>query len=136
METIIQAGHKNMSIVSVPITTNPKTRESRLFKNSWEHVRKSGGAIIRAFIMYRPYVFFLSLASVLFVAGVLPFGRWFYYFLDGEGSGHVQSLLLGMVLLVGSFISVALGIIADLIRINRTLIEEGLEQLRRNRYDK
>ncbi|HET8671466.1 MAG TPA: glycosyltransferase family 2 protein [Candidatus Saccharimonadales bacterium] len=136
METIIQAGHKNMSIVSIPIETNPKTRESRLFKSSWEHVRKSGGAIIRAFIMYRPYVFFMTLGGILLLAGIFPFGRYVYYFLQNEGSGHVQSLLLGIVLLVGAFISFALGIIADLIRINRTLIEEGLEQIRHNRFDR
>lgn len=136
METIIQAGHKNMSIVSVPIKTNPKTRESRLFKSSWEHVRKSGSAIIRAFIMYRPYVFFLTLGAVLFVSGLFPFGRFLYYFLiDGSG-GHLQSLLLGSVLLVGSFIAGALGIIADLIRINRTLIEENIEQVRRARFER
>jgi glycosyltransferase involved in cell wall biosynthesis len=136
METIIQAGHKNMSIVSVPIKTNPKTRESRLFKSSWEHVRKSGSAIIRAFIMYRPYVFFLTLGTVLFLAGIFPFGRFLYYFLiDGSG-GHLQSLLLGSVLLVGSFIAGALGIIADLIRINRTLIEENIEQARRARFER
>jgi glycosyltransferase involved in cell wall biosynthesis len=136
METIIQAGHKNMSIVSVPIKTNPKTRESRLFKSSWEHVRKSGSAIIRAFIMYRPYVFFLTLGAMLFLAGIFPFGRFLYYFLiDGSG-GHLQSLLLGSVLLVGSFIAGALGIIADLIRINRTLIEENIEQARRARFER
>jgi hypothetical protein len=136
METIIQAGHKNMSIVSLPITTNPKTRESRLFKSSWEHVRKSGTAIIRAFIMYRPYVIFLSLGAILFVAALVPFGRYAYYLVIDESGGHLQSLVLGAVLMVGSFISIALGVIADLTRINRTLIEDGLEQLRRNRFDK
>lgn len=136
METIIQAGHKNMSIASVPIKTNPKTRESRLFKSSWEHIRKSGSAIVRAFIMYRPFVFFMTLAAILFLAGIFPFGRFIYYFLFDNTGGHVQSLLLGSVLLVGSFISVALGIIADLIRINRTLIEENLEQIRRARFDR
>jgi glycosyltransferase involved in cell wall biosynthesis len=136
METIIQAGHKNMSIVSLPIETNPKTRESRLFKSSWEHIRKSGIAIIRAFIMYRPYVIFMTLGAVLLLAGLFPFGRYVYYFIIDQGGGHVQSLLLGSVLLVGAFISFALGIIADLIRINRTLIEDGLEQIRRNRFER
>jgi glycosyltransferase involved in cell wall biosynthesis len=138
METIIQAGNKNLSIVSLPVETNPKTRESRLFKSSWEHVRKSGTAITRAFIMYRPYVFFLSLGIALFVLGIVPFGRFFYFFFfeNNESSGHVQSLVLGSVLLVGSFISFAMGIIADLIRINRTLIEDLLEQTKHARFDK
>ncbi len=137
METIIQAGNKNLSIVSVPIQTNPKTRESRLFKSSWEHIRKSGIAIIRAFIMYRPYVIFITLGIFLLVLGLIPFGRfvYFYIFQHAQSSGHVQSLILGAVLIVGAFVSFAMGIIADLIRINRILIEDSLEQIRRNRFD-
>jgi glycosyltransferase involved in cell wall biosynthesis len=138
METIIQAGNNNMSIISVPIETNPKTRESRLFKSSWEHIRKSGVAIVRAFIMYRPYVIFMSLGIFLGVLGLVPFGRYVYFFVfkHAESSGHLQSLLLGAVLLVGAFVSFALGVIADLIRINRTLIEDLLEQSRHARFDK
>jgi glycosyltransferase involved in cell wall biosynthesis len=138
METIIQAGNKNMSIVSIPVTTNAKTRESRLFKNSWEHIRKSGSAIIRAFIMYRPYVIFVSLAAFLGILGLIPFGRYMYFFLfqHAESAGHVQSLVVGSVLIVGAFVSLAMGVIADLIRINRVLIEDNLEQTRRARFDK
>lgn len=138
METIIQAGNKNMSIVSVPVETNAKTRESRLFKNSWEHIRKSGIAITRAFIMYRPYVLFVSLAIFLGLLGLIPFCRYMYFFIfkHAEASGHIQSLLLGSVLMVGGFVSLAMGVIADLTRINRTLLEDILEQTRRNRFDK
>lgn len=136
METIIQAGNKNFAITSVPIETNPKTRESRLFKNSFEHIRKSGSAIIRAFIMYRPVAFFVTLGVVLFVLGLIPFGRFMYFLVTEGGQGHIQSLVVGSVFLVAAFISFALGIIADLIRINRVLIEDVLEQTRRSRYDK
>jgi glycosyltransferase involved in cell wall biosynthesis len=138
METLIQAGNLDMTIVSVPVVTNPKTRESRLFKNSWEHIRKSGTTIIRAFIMYKPAVVFVSLGTFLGILGIIPFGRFVYFFVfqHAESRGHIQSLLLGSVLLVGAFVSFSLGVIADLIRINRTLIEEALEQSRRNRYDK
>ncbi|HYH74693.1 MAG TPA: hypothetical protein VD735_01910, partial [Candidatus Saccharimonadales bacterium] len=138
METIIQAGNKNMTIESIPVVTNAKTRESRLFKNSFEHIRKSGAAIIRAFIMYRPYVLFVSLGIFLLIAGLIPAGRFLYFFLfeHSESSGHTQSLIFGSVLLIGSFLSFALGVIADLIRINRTLTEEMLEQLKHTRFDK
>jgi glycosyltransferase involved in cell wall biosynthesis len=136
METIIQAGNKNFTIVSVPIKTNPKTRESRLFKNSFEHIRKSGSAIIRAFIMYRPVAFFATLGLILFVIGLIPFGRFIYFLVAEGGQGHIQSLVVGSVFLIAAFISFALGIIADLIRINRVLIEDVLEQTRRSRYDK
>lgn len=136
METIIQAGNKNLAIVSVPVTTNPKTRESRLFKNSWEHIRKSGSAIMRAFIMYKPVAFFASLGAALLALGLIPFGRFTYFLIFDDGRGHIQSLLVGSVLLVAAFIAFALGVIADLIRINRILIEDNLEQTRRLRFDK
>jgi glycosyltransferase involved in cell wall biosynthesis len=137
METIIQAGNKRMVIESVPVVTNAKTRESRLFKNSFEHIRKSGSAIARAFIMYRPYVFFVTLGLILLVLGLVPVGRFVYFFLfeRGESNGHVQSLVFGSVLLIGSFLSFAMGIIADLIRINRQLTEELLEQIKHARFD-
>ncbi|HJQ08793.1 MAG TPA: glycosyltransferase family 2 protein [Candidatus Saccharimonadales bacterium] len=138
METIIQAGNKQLHIESIAITTNPKTRESRLFKSSWEHIYKSASAIIRAFIMYKPYVFFLALALVLFVLGLVPFGRFLYLVSAGgeEGARHIQSLIAGSVLLIGSFLMVAIGVVADLIRINRVLIEDSLEHSKRLRFTK
>ena len=137
METLIQASNKRLSIASVPITTNPKTRESRLFKSSWEHVYKSGTAISRAFIMYRPYVIFNTLGFAMLVAGLIPFLRYLYFFLADKTPGdHLQSLILGSVLLIASFIAFTLGIIADLTRINRVLNEEMLEQVKRARFDK
>ena len=137
METIIQAGNKQLVIASIPIETNPKTRESRLFKNSWEHIRKSGSAIIRAYIMYKPYVVFMSLGVLLLVLGLVPFARWLYFlhYDRAHGLRHLQSLLAGSVLLIASFISFTLGIVADLIRINRVLIEESLEHTKRIRFD-
>jgi len=135
METIIQAGNLGMAIASVPVNTNPKTRESRLFKSSWEHVRKSAMAIIRSFIMYKPYVIFLTLGTILLLAGLVPFVRYLYFLLfSPTPGGHLQSLILGIVVLIASLLSFALGVIADLIRINRTLIEAGLEQTRRARF--
>jgi glycosyltransferase involved in cell wall biosynthesis len=136
METLIQAGNKGMSIASVPITVNPKTRESRLFKSNWEHVLKSGVAITRAFIMYRPYALFMTLGIVLLVIGMFPFLRFLYFVFNDDGTGHLQSLVSGGVLLIASFISFTLGVVADLIRINRVLIEEGLELSRRARFNK
>jgi glycosyltransferase involved in cell wall biosynthesis len=137
METIIQAGNKHLAIVSVPVETNPKTRESRLFKSPWEHMRKSGIAIVRAFVMYRPWVIFVTVGLILLVAGAIPFARYSYFFFLSEqhGARHLQSLIVGSVLLVASFISFTLGIIADLIRINRSLIEDTLEQEKRARYN-
>lgn len=136
METLIQAGNKRIRIASVEITTNPKTRESRLFNSSFEHMLKSGVAISRSFLMYKPYMLFMPLGAILFVLGLVPFARFLYFALSGDTSGHLQSLMLGTVLLIAAFISVTLGVIADLIRINRTLIEDQLEQQKRTRYKK
>ncbi len=134
METIIQAGNKRIPITSIPVITNPKTRESRLFKSTWQHVRKSGAAIIRAYIMYKPYVIFSVLSLTLLVLGIYPFVRYLLYVLDGVGGNHLQSLIAGSVLLIGAFISFALSIIADLIRTNRILIEEALEHAKAQRF--
>lgn len=128
METIIQAGNKRLAITSIPVVTNPKTRESRLFKSTREHVYKSGSAIIRAYIMYKPYVIFGWLGSLLFLIGLIPFARFFYFeFEHGTARGHIQSLIVGSLLMTSAFLCLVLNIIADLIRTNRILIEENLE---------
>lgn len=127
METLIQAGNKGLAITSVPITVNPKTRESRLFNSDAEHILKSGVAIIRAFIMYKPIMLFASLGTFFLLAGLIPFIRFIYFVSHQGGAHHLQSLIFGTVLLTASFISFTLGVIADLIRINRSLIEDSLE---------
>jgi glycosyltransferase involved in cell wall biosynthesis len=137
METIIQAGYKRLAIESIPIRTNPKTRESRLFKSTRQHVMKSAGAIIRAYIMYRPYVIFAALAVFFGVLGLLPFARFaVLQAVDKTPGSHLQSLLVGAVLLIMSFLSVIIGIISDLIRTNRTLIEDSLEHTKKMRFGK
>mgnify|MGYP000914661880 CR=1 FL=1 len=136
METIIQAGNKKMAIVSIPIVTNPKTRESRLFNSSWEHVRKSALAIIRAYIMYKPYVIFATLGTLFSIAGLVPFVRYLFYFLQHSHHGHLQSLILGTVFLTGAFLSFVLLIISDLIRTNHTLQDQILEHTKALRFKK
>jgi len=126
METIVQAGYKKLAIEHLQIKTNPKTRESRLFKSTPEHVFKSGAAIIRSLLMYRPYSFFGSLGLLFLVGGSIPFGRYLVNSFLGFPGEFIQSLLLGVALLTASLLSFALGVIADLIRVNRQLIEDGL----------
>jgi glycosyltransferase involved in cell wall biosynthesis len=134
METIIQAGNKKLKIASIPVVTNPKTRESRLFKSTHQHVFKSAGAIIRAYIMYKPYVIFSWLAGVFGVLGLLPFLRFAYLQMADDPGSHLQSLLVGAILLIMSFLSVIIGIISDLIRTNRMLIEDTLEHTKKMRF--
>lgn len=135
METIIQAGNKRLAISSVPVVTNPKTRESRLFNSTPEHVLKSAAAIFRAYVMYRPYVLFLSLGGLLAILGTVPFVRYLWFFIDGSHGSHLQSLVLGSVLLIAALLCGALGVLADLTRINRILIEDQLELAKRAHLD-
>ncbi len=136
-ETIIQAGNKGLSITSIPVETNPKLRESRLFKSTAEHVRKSALTIIRAYVMYKPYILFGWLGGSLFVLGLVPFARFIIVSLaDNSTRGHIQSLLVGSVLMIAAFLCLVLNVIADLIRINRVLIEDNLEQTKRLLFSK
>jgi len=135
METIIQAGNKRLAISSIPITVNAKTRESRLFKSTHEHVYKSAMAIIRAYVMYRPYIAFNTLGTVMVVLGLIPFLRYMYFALQSEHGSHIQSLLVGSILLIGAFLAFVMGILADLIRINRILLEDTLEHTKAMRFD-
>ncbi|GAA1995217.1 glycosyltransferase family 2 protein [Isoptericola halotolerans] len=134
METIIQAGNKGLRIASVPIVTNPKTRESRLFRNIWQHMGRSARAIVRSWIMFRPHLVFLTLAALFFVASAVPAVRFLVFFVQGQGSGNVQSLVFAAAMLVGSLLCLALLVIADLLRTNRTLLEDSLERLKQLQY--
>lgn len=138
MESIIQAGSKRMLITSIPVRTNEVTRPSRLFRRPIEHVTRSAAAIVRAYIMYRPMVLFAWIGALLFVTGAAPFIRYLVLFEEHFSAGpgrHLQSLLAGAVLIVGALVTWSLGVIADLIRINRILIEESLIQQKRMRLD-
>ena len=134
-ETIIQASNKGLSITSIPVKTNTKLSESRLFKSTFEHVRKSAVVIIRAYVMYKPQLIFGWIGGVLFVLGLIPFARFVILSIEeGSTAGHVQSLIVGSTLMISAFLSFVLMIIADLIHINRILIEDNLEQTKRQRF--
>ncbi|GAA3511944.1 glycosyltransferase family 2 protein [Georgenia daeguensis] len=134
METIIQAGNKRLRIESLPITTNAKTRESRLFKNIWQHMFKSGTAITRSYLMFKPHIVLGGLGTIMLVAALIPFVRFLVFWFMGTAGGHVQSLIFGTAMLVGALLSFALLIIADLLRTNRVLLEESLERLKEMQY--
>jgi glycosyltransferase involved in cell wall biosynthesis len=135
METIIQAGNKRLRIASVPVVTNAKTRESRLFKNAGHHMLKSASAIMRSYVMFKPYVIFATLAVMFGVLAVIPFGRFvIYWAASGQTTGHVQSLIFGSIMSVAALLSLALGVISDLLRTNRILLEEQLERVKEMQY--
>ncbi|MCM1003658.1 MAG: glycosyltransferase family 2 protein [Candidatus Gastranaerophilales bacterium] len=124
METLIQAGAKGLKIKSVPCEVNPKLRNSRLFKNIFEYVFRSMKTTIRMFIVYRPFRFFISLAAILAIAGFGVTGRFLYYYLNGAGNGHIQSLILAAILLLTAVQLGIVAIIGDLMSINRKLLED------------
>jgi glycosyltransferase involved in cell wall biosynthesis len=137
METIIHAGKKRIAITTVPVTTNPKTRESRLFKSMGQHVRKSMFAIVRSYAMHEPFKIFLVTGICILLIGTIPFLRYLVLLLQWAEpvAGHIQSLLIGGVFMILGFMCVVIGIIADLIAINRKLLEDALTRLKRQEYD-
>lgn len=124
METLIQAGAKGLKIKSVPCEVNPKLRNSRLFKNIFEYVFRSMKTTIRMFIVYRPFRFFIAFASILAIAGLGVTGRFLYYYLNGAGNGHIQSLIFAAILLLTAVQLGIVAIIGDLMSINRKLMED------------
>ena len=132
LETIIQAGQKNMAITSVPVRVNDDLRPSRLVKSIPSYIRRSIFTIIRIFVIYRPFRFFGVIGAALFVAGFLIGLRFLWYWLVGEGEGHVQSLILAALLMGMGFQTVLVAFLADLLSANRKLLEEVRYLSRRN----
>ena len=134
LETIIQAGHNRTAIANVKVRTNPETRPSRLFKSIPAYVKRSAATIIRAFMMYKPLKFFFAFGSI-FILGALALGiRYIVYMCLGEGSGHVQSLILTAILGLMGFMSVLIGLLGDVIAANRKIIEDIQYHVRRIDY--
>jgi glycosyltransferase involved in cell wall biosynthesis len=123
LETIIQAGQKNMAIISVPIRVNPFLRPSRLIKRISTYINRSIITIIRIFVIYQPFKFFANISLVLFFLGLLIGIRFLYYFSQGMGDGHIQSLILASILLLMGFQAFLIAFIADLLAANRKLLE-------------
>ena len=132
LETIIQAGKMLVALDHVPIRTNETRRESRLFGSMYEYVRRNTLAIFRVYTMYEPLKVFLTAAAVLGLAALAIFGRFgYFYFIEDEGSGHVQSLILGAVLFIAAVQLAALGILGDALAGSRVTQQRILERVRR-----
>ena len=124
METIIQAKPKVLEITSVPIHTNPEVRKSRLVKNMFDYVKNSIFTMLRIFIIYRPFRFFITIAIFSLFIGIIIGFRYLYYFCHGAGTGHVQSLILASIFIISGVQIALIAILADLLAINRKLIED------------
>ena len=131
LETIIQAGKQLVATDHVPIRTNEQTRESRLFPSTWAYVRRNGLAIFRIYTQYEPLKVFMTASLVVALPAAALWIRWFILYLEGEGAGNVQSLILGAVLLIASMLLAALGVIGDLLAAQRTMVQRTFERVRR-----
>jgi glycosyltransferase involved in cell wall biosynthesis len=133
LETIIQAGQKNIAITSVPIRVNEFQRPSRLVKSIPSYVQKSIITILRIFVIYRPFRFFSALGSFLLGIGFIIGLRYLYMASIGRGAGHTQSLILAAVLLVAGFQTLLVAFVTDVIAANRKLLEELRFEFRRSK---
>jgi hypothetical protein len=124
-----------MSIMSVPIRVNEDLRPSRLVRSITSYVRKSVLTVFRILVIYRPFQFFMKTGIVLLLAGIALGVRFLVYYVQGQGTGHVQSLILTAVLLIMGFQTCLWAFIADLLSVNRRLLEELLEAKRTRRVD-
>jgi glycosyltransferase involved in cell wall biosynthesis len=130
LETIIQAGNKNLALAHLPVGTNAPTRPSRLFRHMGQYVFRSAATIVRIYAMYQPLRFFMLLGGLLATAGLAISTRYLYFFFTSGGSGHVQSLILAAVLLIVGFQVMLIGLVADLIAGNRRLSEDVLYRVK------
>lgn len=131
LETIIQAGQSNLRVISVPIRTNGDLRPSRLVKSIPSYVKRSLLTIVRVFVIYRPLALFTWIGSFFLAAGLIAGTRFLYYYVQGNGEGHVQSVIFTSLFITLGVLLYMMGLIGDLIATNRKLLERVNVQLQR-----
>lgn len=130
LETIIQARAKGLQLVCVPVGVNPDLRESKLVKNMFDYIRRSVFTMLRMFIIYRPFRFFSILAGLFLFAGMLIGARFLWYYINGSGTGHIQSLILSAILIITGVQVGVIGVLSELLAINRKLLEDIQRRLK------
>ncbi len=131
LETIIQAGQRNMAITSVPVRVNEDLRPSRLVKSIPSYIKRSMVTIVRIFVIYRPFFFFAWIGAISFALGTILGLRFLYFLATGQGDGYVQSLILAAVLLIAGFQTVLVAFLADQLAANRLLLQQIRSRLLR-----
>jgi glycosyltransferase involved in cell wall biosynthesis len=131
LETIVQAGKMAVALEHVPVATNPRLRRSRLFPSTWTYVRRNGVSLFRIYAMYEPLRIFLLSAAALGLVAAVVWGRFLWFFIGGDGSGHVQSVILGAVLFNAAMVLAALGVLGDLLSGQRIMLQRVSERVRR-----
>ncbi|OQC47126.1 MAG: hypothetical protein BWX60_00428 [Candidatus Marinimicrobia bacterium ADurb.Bin030] len=132
LETIIEAGQKDIPIISVPIETNKTERPSRLFKSNWYYIRRSFATIVRIYTMYQPLRVFFYTGITSFGIGLILSIRYLIFMIVGQGKGHIQSVIIAAVFLIIGFFLLMIGLLADVIAANRKLQEETLYRIKKD----
>jgi glycosyltransferase involved in cell wall biosynthesis len=130
LESIIHAGKRRLAIAHVEVSTNPRTRQSRLFDNVFSYIKKSTATIVRIYASYEPLKIFSYIGVSIFGVGFLISLRFLYYYFTGTGYGHLQSLILSAMLMIVGFQVVLIGLVADLIAGTRKLLEDLMYRVR------
>ncbi len=128
-DMLIQAGRKRLAVASVPVGTNAAARPSRLFKSIPSFITNTGMTMVRAYLTYNPLRFFVGIGALAFILGSLPIARFLWFWFQGDGAGHLQSLVLGASVVILGLLITILGLLADLIGANRRLIESALQKI-------
>jgi len=132
LESIIQAGKKRMAIAHVEVTTNSKTRPSRLFDSLFSYIKRSAATIVRIYTMYEPLKVFSYIGGTIFLIGLAVSLRFLYiYFFTTYSQGNIQSLILSAVLMIVGFQTVMIGLVADVLSGSRKLTEDLLYRVRK-----
>jgi len=134
LETIIQAGRNNIAMTSVEVGVNEDLRPSRLVKSISSYIKKSIGTMLRIFVVYQPFRFFMNIGMFFLVIAFLLGLRFLYFFFTGSGDGHIQSLILTSILAGVGFQTVLTSFLADIISVNRKLLEDIKYEQRRSRF--
>ncbi len=132
LETVIQAGLSNFRVVSVPVRTNPDLRPSKLVRSIADYVQRSLITILRVLVIYRPLFLFFSIGGILMGAGLLAGLRYLYFVINGTGDGHVQSVIFAALCLILGVLMLMMGLLADMITVNRKLMEKVHLRLQRS----
>ncbi len=136
LETIVFAAQAGFTIKSVPVTANPAVRSSRLARNMWSFIKQALGSTIRIYVIYQPFKFFMSLGTFFLFAGMFPVVRLIYFHFIGQTAGRFPSLVLGSICIFTALIFYTIGLLADLLSVNRVLIEKQLYESRRKNHER
>jgi glycosyltransferase involved in cell wall biosynthesis len=135
VETIISAGNKNLAIEHTPVRTNKKLRESRLFPSIQIYIRRTLVTMLKAYSMYRPLKLFTIAGGTTFLVGLAIGCRYLFFFFQGQTEGHIQSLILSAIMLIVGFQIIMMGISAELIAVNRQILEDIQVRIKKNEID-